>query len=309
MHSREFAGNHSSHIDRVPSMPPHNLSLIFMGMKEKIIILNLILVDFGFSNSKKLADLPMKMCWIDSKDMKVVNLWGKFTNGGGLTYNLYNFVPLPWSLHNRYYHIVGRNGNNLIIDHKTISYFSLSTSILMSGFTSVTSFVEFSNIPNQKSDVLLIITSQAFKSLTYILLFSYLPWWYLGPVLFIIFMCNVFILHSAKVMKNDLLLFVNALLNVPMLCFFNQSKFSPYSNTNEIGSEENPTVLNTQRSEEQRIEEEGNKDVDKKMIKWTNFILIISFTVTAVLVNFDLICYLKENVLTQYGKNYFNWVR
>ena len=179
----------------------------------------------------------------------------------------------------------------------------------MSGFTSVTSFVEFSNIPNQKSDVLLIIISQAFKSLTYILLFSYLPWWYLGPVLFIIFMCNVFILHSAKVMKNDLLLFINALLNVPMLCFFNRNKFSPYSNTIEIGSEENPAVLNTQKSEEQRIEEEGNKDVDKKMIKWTNFILIISFTVTAVLVNFDLICYLKENVLTQYGKNYFNWVR
>ena len=179
----------------------------------------------------------------------------------------------------------------------------------MSGFTSVTSFVEFSNIPNQKSDVLLIIISQAFKSLTYILLFSYLPWWYLGPVLFIIFMCNVFILHSAKVMKNDLLLFINALLNVPMLCFFNRNKFSPYSNTIEIGSEENPAVLNTQKSEEQRIEEEGNKDVDKKMIKWTNFILIISFIVTAVLVNFDLICYLKENVLTQYGKNYFNWVR
>jgi hypothetical protein len=50
-------------------MPPHNLSLIFMGMKEKIMILDLILVD-----------LPM----IDSK-----------TLGGGLTYNLYDFVPLP----------------------------------------------------------------------------------------------------------------------------------------------------------------------------------------------------------------------
>jgi hypothetical protein len=179
----------------------------------------------------------------------------------------------------------------------------------MSGFTSVSSFVKISNIPNQKSDVLLIITSQAFKSLTYILLISYLPWWYLGPVLFIIFMCNILILHSAKIMKNDLLLIINALLNVPMLCFFNQNNFSPYSNTNEIGSEENPAVLNTQKSEEERIEEEGNKDVDKKMIKWTNFILIISFTVTAILVNFDLICYLKENVMTQYGKNYFNWVR
>ena len=116
-------------------------------------------------------------------------------------------------------------------------------------------------------------------------------------------------------MKNDLLLIINALLNVPMLCFFNQSNFSPYSNTNEIGSEVNqgpwvnPALLNTQKSEEQRIEEEGNKDVDKKMIKWTNFILIISITLTAVLVNFDLICYLKENVMTQYGKNYFNLVR
>ena len=185
----------------------------------------------------------------------------------------------------------------------------------MSGFTSVSSFVKISNIPNQKSDVLLIITSQAFKSLTYILLFSYLPWWYLVPVLFIIFMCNVLILHSAKIMKNDLLLIINALLNVPMLCFFNQNNFSPYSNTNEIGSEVNqgpwvnPARVNTQKSEEQRIEEEGNKDVDKKMIKWTNFILIISFIVTAVLVNFDLICYLKENFLTRNGKNYFNWVR
>ena len=184
----------------------------------------------------------------------------------------------------------------------------------MSGFTSVTSFVEFSNIPNQKSDVFLIITSQAFKSLTYILLLSYLPWWYLGPVLFIIFMCNILILHSAKIMKNDLLLIINALLNVPMLCFFNQSNFSPYSNTNEIGSEVNqgpwvnPALLNTQKSEEQRIEEEGNKDVDKKMIKWTNFILIISFIVTAILVNFDIIIYLKENILTKDGKKLFNWV-
>ena len=119
-------------------------------------------------------------------------------------------------------------------------------------------------------------------------------------------MCNIFILHSAKIMKNDLLLIINALLNVPMLCFFNENNFSPYSNTDEIQSEENPAVLNRQRSEE-----EGNKDVDKKMIKWTNFILIISFTVTAVFVNFDLggICYLKENILTQNGKSYFNLVR
>ena len=198
---------------------------------------------------------------------------------------------------------VGRHGNNLTIDHKIISYISLSTSILVLGFTSVTSFVPFSKIPNQKSDVLLILTSQAFKSLTYILLFSYLPWWYLGPILFIIFICNVFILHSAEIMKNDLLLIINALLNVPMICFFNYNNFSPYS---EETTSETP---HTQRSEDQRIEEQGNKDVDKKMIKWTNFILIISFIVTAVLVNFDLICYLKENVLTRDGKDYFNWVR
>ena len=181
----------------------------------------------------------------------------------------------------------------------------------MSGFTSVSSFVKISNIPNQKSDVLLIITSQAFKSLTYILLLSYLPWWYLGPILFIIFICNVFILHSAEIMKTDLLLIINALLNVPMICFFNQSNLSPDSSTSEIStSEENAAMLNTtQQIEEQRIAKEGNKDVDKKMIKWTNFILIISFSVTAVLVNFDLICYPEENVLTQFGKNYFNWVR
>ena len=184
---------------------------------------------------------------------------------------------------------------------------------MMSGFTSVTSFVEFSNIPNQKSDVFLIITSQAFKSLTYILLFSYLPWWYLVPVLFIIFMVNVFILHFSKIMKNDLLLIINALLNVPMLCFFNQKDFSPYSSTSEIGSEENSAsseensaMLNTQR-----IEERGNKHVDKIMIKWTNFILIVSCSVTAVFVNFNLggICYLKENILTKDGTKYFNWVR
>ena len=206
---------------------------------------------------------------------------------------------------------VGRHGNNLTIDHKIISYISISTSILVLGFSSVSCFVPLSKIPNQKSDVLLIITSQAFKSLTYILLFSYLPWWYLGPLLFAIFICNILILHSAKIMRNDLLLIVNALLNVPMICFFNQSNLSPDSSTSEIGtSEENAAMLNTTRQiEEQRIAKEGNKDVDKKMIKWTNFILIISFTVTAILVNFDLISYLKEMVLTQYGKNYFNWVR
>ena len=82
---------------------------------------------------------------------------------------------------------VGRHGNNLTIDHKIISYISLSTSILVLGFSSVTSFVPFSKIPNQKSDVLLILTSQAFKSLTYILLFSYLPYWYLVPLVFTIF--------------------------------------------------------------------------------------------------------------------------
>ena len=165
----------------------------------------------------------------------------------------------------------------------------------MSGFTSVSSFVKISNIPNQKSDVLLIITSQAFKSLTYILLFSYLPWWYLVPVLFIIFMVNVFILHFSKIMKNDLLLIINALLNVPMICFFNHNNFSPYS------IEKSPETLKIQRSEEQRIEEQGKceKDVDKKMIKWTNFILIISFIVTAILVNFDIIVYLKESILTK----------
>ena len=227
-------------------------------------------------------------------------------NGGGLTYNLYNFLPLHCSLHNPYYHTVGRNGNNLEIDYKTISYISFSISILMSGFTSVSSFVKISNIPNQKSDVFLIITSQAFKSLTYILLFSYLPWWYLVPVLFIIFMVNVFILHFSKIMKNDLLLIINALLNVPMLCFFNEINFSPYSKEE---TSETIETINTQKSEENRIEKEGNKNVDKKMIKWTNFILIVSSAVTAVLVNFDLICYLKENLLTQYGRNYFNGVR
>ena len=182
----------------------------------------------------------------------------------------------------------------------------MSTSILVLTFSSVTSFVPFSKIPNQKSDVLLIITSQAFRSLAYILLYSYLEWWYYGPVLFVIFICNVFILHSAKIMKNDLLLIMNALLNVPMLCFFNQKDFSPYSSTSEIGSKENSAMLNTQR-----IEERGKKDVDKKMIKWTNFILIVSCTVTAVFVNFDLggICYLEENILTKDGIEYFNWVR
>ena len=200
---------------------------------------------------------------------------------------------------------VGRHGNNLTIDHKIISYISLSTSILVLGFTSVTSFVPFSKIPNQKSDVLLILTSQAFKSLTYILLFSYLPYWYLVPLVFTIFICNIFILHSAKIMKNDLLLIINALLNVPMICFFNHNNFSPYS------IEKSPETLKIQRSEEQRIEEQGNrceKDVDKKMIKWTNFILIISFIVTAILVNFDIIIYLKENILTKDGKKLFNWV-
>ena len=182
----------------------------------------------------------------------------------------------------------------------------MSTSILVLTFSSVTSFVPFSKIPNQKSDVLLIITSQTFRSLAYILLYSYLEWWYYGPVLFVIFICNVFILHSAKIMKNDLLLIMNALLNVPMLCFFNQKDFSPYSSTSEIGSKENSAMLNTQR-----IEERGKKDVDKKMIKWTNFILIVSCTVTAVFVNFDLggICYLEENILTKDGIEYFNWVR
>ena len=103
-------------------------------------------------------------------------------------------------------------------------------------------------------------------------------------------------------MKNDLLLIINALLNVPMICFFNYNNFSPYS---EETTSETP---HTQRSEDQRIEEQGNKDVDKKMIKWTNFILIISFIVTAILVNFDIIIYLKENILTKDGKKLFNWV-
>ena len=182
----------------------------------------------------------------------------------------------------------------------------MSTSILVLTFSSVTSFVPFSKIPSQKSDVLLIITSQAFRSLAYILLYSYLEAWYYGPVLFMIFICNVIILHSAEIMENDLLLIINALLNVPMLCFFNQKDFSPYSSTSEIGSEENSAMLDTQR-----IEERGNKDVDKKMIKWTNLFLIVSCSVTAVLVNFNLggICYLKENILTKDGTKYFNRVR
>ena len=203
---------------------------------------------------------------------------------------------------------VGRHKNKLVIDHTIISYISLSTSILVLGFTSVTSFVPFAKIPNQKSDVLLILTSQAFKSLTYILLFSYLPYWYLVPLIFTIFICNIFILHSAKIMQNDLLLIINALLNVPMICFFNKNNFSPYSSTSEINNEKTSALLNTQRGEEQRIEEQGNKDVDKKMIKWTNFILIISFIVTAILVNFDIISYLNENVLTKNGNKLFNWV-
>ena len=105
-------------------------------------------------------------------------------------------------------------------------------------------------------------------------------------------------------MKNDLLLIINALLNVPMICFFNHNNFSPYS------IEKSPEILKMQRSEEQRIEEQGKceKDVDKKMIKWTNFILMISFIATAFLVNLDQISYLKENVMTQHGKEYFNWV-
>jgi hypothetical protein len=148
---------------------------------------------------------------------------------------------------------------NLSIDHTTFSYCKMAMSILVLTFSCVTCFVPFSKIPSQKSDVLLIITSQAFRSLAYILLYSYLEVWYYGPVLLMIFTCNLIILHSAEIMENNLLLIINALLNVPMLCFFNQKDFSPYSSTSEIGSEENSAMLDTQRTEER-----GNKDVDKK---------------------------------------------
>ena len=220
----------------------------------------------------------------------------------------------------------GRHGNSLTIDHQIISYFSISTSILVLGFTSVTSFFygskkEFSN---HKSDVLLILTSQLFRSLSYILLFSFLPFWYLVPLVLVILTCNIFILHYSNIMQNDpVLLIINGLLNVPMICLFNQNNFSPYSSTSESylptsdtqGTEEQGTMNDEQgtRNEELGTKKQGNKeqnneDVDKKMIKWTNFILIVSIIATAVLVNLDKISYLKENVLTQHGKESFNWV-
>ena len=205
----------------------------------------------------------------------------------------------------------GRHGNNLTIDHQIISYFSISTSILVLGFTSVSSFFYGSDkeMSNHKSDVLLILTSQAFRSLTHILLFSFLPFWYLVPLVLLILTSNIFILHYAKIMQNDpILLIINGLLNVPMICLFKKNNFSLCSSTSETEEPETEEPETRNKEQETKNKEQDNEDVDKKMIKWTNFILMISFIATAFLVNLDQISYLKENVMTQHGKEYFNWV-
>ena len=135
--------------------------------------------------------------------------------------------------------------NKVELDQATISYISLSWSIFVLATSSITCFIQdifqvftraFSGHTRREGArvsrdtiglVMLIIVSQTFRTLSIILIFSYSLIFSI-PIFLVIWYMNFFILNRSGVFENEtgtsyVNLFVNSLLNVPMICLFKKN--------------------------------------------------------------------------------------
>ena len=204
--------------------------------------------------------------------------------------------------------IVDSDGNRFQIAQQYISYVTILSSIFVLCFSSLSSFIEFRKVRNHIADVILIITSQTFRTVSFILVLTYTPFGNLFMCLLIIaiFVCNVYLLKEEKMfVDSTLLLIINSTLNVPMICFYNEKKFSIANDENESNDNNNDDDK-PQQLHEDKI---NIKDVNKRMIKWTNLILVIFIIATVILVNFGGLQNLDRKLFTKDGNKFFNLVR
>ena len=220
--------------------------------------------------------------------------------------------------------------NEVELSQATISYISLSWSILVLATTSITCFVQdilqVFACSRYTSLVILIIVSQTFRTLAIILIFSYSMGFSI-PIFLAVWYANFFILNKSRVFENEagtsyVNMFFNSLLNVPMICLFNKNlkhDHDAHSNTemNELQGDdefvengraavEEPEAENTLRPEKQEV---GTKDVEKWMIKSTNVILEISLLILLCLINIDVMKTNDNFKLTKRGEaDFFNHV-
>ena len=148
--------------------------------------------------------------------------------------------------------------NKLELKQQTVAYISLGSSIIVLSTSSLMCFVpSIFNLFKQKSLIMLILFSQAFRTLALTLIVSYFGW-FSAPAFFAILISNFYILAKSKIFKkgdsaNYLYLFVNTMLNIPMICLFNINKDirqkARSANQTVVGEHETPKLEETTHNE------------------------------------------------------------
>ena len=221
--------------------------------------------------------------------------------------------------------IEGAYGNNkLELKQQTITYMSLIWSILVLSTSSLLCFVDgVSQLVKRKniSLVLLILSSQAFRTLTLTLILTYLNW-FSAPVFMAILISNFFVLSKSETFSRDGTinyphLIVNTLLNIPMICIFTKDKGTPTEGSETDNGDEkaeesvplkgagdvtaeiagnlkhsdddnrfNNNSTTSPESGPHTCNEEPSRNlmVEMNMIKYTNIILAISAIILTVLI-------------------------
>ena len=124
------------------------------------------------------------------------------------------------------------NGINLEVTQQSISMTTLVFSIFTLSIASLTCFVPniadlYYNFKKYSGVTFLLLTSQIFRSLSMLLIITAIDRFAL-PIFLCIFFCNLYILDKSSAINDKkgfayvVYIFFNAVLNIPMIGFFNE---------------------------------------------------------------------------------------
>ena len=228
--------------------------------------------------------------------------------------------------------------NKLELSQRHVSCISLTSSILVLVYSSLICFVrsigDLFNCTNKIGLILLIVTAQAFRTLSIIIIIAYTHQFSI-PIFVVILFTNFYILNNSELFQkendvNYLLLILNTFLNVPMICFFNRNikpsplppPFDPSPPTYEsieldvdlqvpkvdlqvpqVDLQVPQVDLQLPQGEQDEDKEQfETKNVEQEMVKRTNTILIISLIIITALLNLNVITPHTDFILTKHGK-------
>ena len=124
------------------------------------------------------------------------------------------------------------NGITLEVTQQSTSMITLVFSILTLSIASLTCFVPniadlYYDFKKYSGVIFLLLTSQIFRSLSMLLIIAAIDRFAL-PIFLCIFFCNLYILDKSRVINDKkgfayvVYIFFNAVLNIPMIGFFNE---------------------------------------------------------------------------------------